>query len=843
MLGRLAWLAQTRMDLLHYTSLLASGQSEPRPGHEKALRQVLRFVAADSRVGQHFPISDSAENHLNEKEVIVYSDAAFAPMRAFERRSISGAVLIYRQVTLKCFSRHQQAVSLSSCEAELHALQAAVQEAIGLARTLAFVLKSLKLRKDLPALDCLEEGECPLQIQLRTDSLSGKQLLESYDLQKKSRHIEIRLCWLRKLLGSGLLDLAFVRGDLNLSDMFTKCVGQALFQRFREAIGFATHDLSLSVLVTRKSQEDISELFEDLEGKPVGSVSKLIPRFCEMFQVREKIRKGPRCILCGDLLSQDFGVDGIHDSAAISGSTGFSLSGVTVTQLLTMSDSEDDDRRSRREEREEGPPPKDSGEGTPKPDQKKRRRKSSSSKAKPLEESTVAEDSKDPEEKVEAPAEEPAEEPAEPAEVSVAVKPPVKRPPVSPDAKPVKGKKGKGKGKGKKGKSKGKEFNSPRSRPRKPSEPVSPPTQGSREVLQELQSSSLGQSKGKLRLPKSGFSQENPKRYRCDFCRKRGHLSRNCPAITFRVSLSEGAMVHQKAQEKVREDDEEEEEDKGPEILVTTADPGTLPDAAIRLVERRAVRASLKEEQDRLKQHEAEANEILRREKERKDRERKGQAHEVSEKEKKFLAKEAKKKKNTKEKKNVLKDKGVVKAKKAVKSEVRTPEAKKPEAKKPVVEEEYSYYTSPSQEPEAKPVPKVEDGKRKKAAPKLVAKKQKAKPPTPPKSSSEPEDDEGEEEGLLTDDFPPEGEDSTSPTQESELFEAEPAVPRREVGAPKRTEVMPKKRPQRLRDPQQKPPKRLIDDKAEMDCLRELGRASCCQESGDRFCCGLTANA
>ena len=297
----------------------------------------------------------------------------------------------------------------------------------------------------------------------------------------------------------------------------------------------------------------------------------------------------------------------------------------------------------------------------------------------------------------------------------------------------------------------------------------------------------VGPAKGKLRLPKSGFSQESPKRYRCDFCRKRGHLSRNCPFITFWVSLSEGAMVHQKVHEKVRDDDEEEEEDAP--VLVTTADPETLPDAAIRLVERRAVRANLKEEQDRLKQHEAEAKEILRRE-----RERKGQAHEISEREKKILAKEAKKK-NTKEKKSVLKDKGVVKAKKAVKPEVKTPEAKKPEAKKPVAEEEYIYYTSPSQEPEPKPVPKVEDGKRKKAAPKLVAKKQKAKPPTPPKSSSETGDDEGEEEGLLTDDFPPEGEESTSPSQESELFEAESAVPRREVGAPKRTEVMPKKRP------------------------------------------------
>ena len=63
-------------------------------------------------------------------QVIVYTDAAFAPMRVLERRSISGAVLMYQAVTLTCFSRHQ---------AELHGIQAGVQESIGLARTLAFI--------------------------------------------------------------------------------------------------------------------------------------------------------------------------------------------------------------------------------------------------------------------------------------------------------------------------------------------------------------------------------------------------------------------------------------------------------------------------------------------------------------------------------------------------------------------------------------------------------------------------------------------------------------------------------------------------------------------------------
>ena len=607
-LGRLAWLAQTRMDLLHYTSLLASGQSEPRPGHEKALRQVLRFVAADSRVGQHFPISDGEEHHLNEKEVIVYSDAAFAPMRVFERRSISGAVLIYRQVTLKCFSRHQHAVSLSSCEAELHALQSAVQEAIGLARTLAFVLKSLNLRKDLPALEFLEEGEVPLQILLRTDSLSGKQLLESYDLQKKSRHIEIRLCWLRKLLSIGSLELSFVRGDLNLSDMFTKCVGQALFQRFREAIGFATHDLHLSVLVT-KSHEEISELFEDLEGKPVGSVSKLIPRICEVFQVREKIKKGPRCILCGDLLSQDFVFHGLHDSAAISGSTGFSLSAVTVTQLLEMStDSDDDDRRSRREEREEVPRDVDS----PKAPGKKRRRKS-----KLQEESAVAGEavaSEKPEDHEETPADEDAQGTEEVASVPPVKAPPVAPPgakkdkkferPVSPEGKPGKGKKGKGKGKGKKGKGKAKETESPWKSPKGKKTDLGAPIPTSREIRDQLEP----EVKAKMFVGNTGFSDNDPKakRYKCHFCRQRGHLSRFCPQVHFRVSLSEGAVVpQQKGTPRVAGGSGDGESADGPP-LVTTADPSELPDTALRLVERRAVRANLQKEHEQLQKAEEE---------------------------------------------------------------------------------------------------------------------------------------------------------------------------------------------------------------------------------------------
>ena len=73
--------------------------------------------------------------------------------------------------------------------------------------------------------------------------------------------------------------------------------GLALFQRFREAFGFIVNDLRLNVIVSKRSMDlDDLVLLEDLEGKPLGKSSRLIPRVCEMFQVREKIWKD------GDLL-------------------------------------------------------------------------------------------------------------------------------------------------------------------------------------------------------------------------------------------------------------------------------------------------------------------------------------------------------------------------------------------------------------------------------------------------------------------------------------------------------------------------------------------------------------
>ena len=162
------------------------------------------------KMSQKFP-SPGLED-LSEKDIglEVYSDAGFAPMQATQRRSITGCVIVFRRVVLKCFSRHQASVTLSSCEAELVAVQAAVQEAIGLLRSLSFVLRRIQVYPPSSSEDDSLDFVCP--ILLWTDSLSGKMLLEGSDLQRRSRHIDIKVNWLRELLGKEILQIGHVRG-------------------------------------------------------------------------------------------------------------------------------------------------------------------------------------------------------------------------------------------------------------------------------------------------------------------------------------------------------------------------------------------------------------------------------------------------------------------------------------------------------------------------------------------------------------------------------------------------------------------------------------------------------
>ena len=420
---------------------------------------------------------------------------------------------------------------------------------------------------------------------------------------------------------------------MNLSDMFTKCVSQALYQSFRTAIGFLLNDLRLSIVISGSEKqkaldnEEESESLRDLEGKPVGKTTKLTERVFQVFQLRDSFQRGRRCMLCDDVIEGDLLVEGegevfdcVSPSAAVVGSAASSLSGVILTVgVMASSSDKDEDRRSVREAREEAM----AKEGVPdaKESKKKRRRREKKRGKTPGGESKVEES------KVDKPKEDEMEE-------VEAEEPPVRSPPVGPpgveegrlEQKVGKGKKGKGKGEKGKGKDKGKgkkgkgkaEVASP-SKPRsRPTPPPTPPPgwdavvgATSRNVMAGMGGSP---TKPKLDLPGSGFTKSATNRLRCDFCQQRGHIARFCPEVDFRISLTDSSVRPHKREDKPPPQPEEPEEEE---------------DVAIHLKERREVRRELR-------QRAQEAKEALE-EADRKMKEAKGQPHPVTPEEQKVL--------------------------------------------------------------------------------------------------------------------------------------------------------------------------------------------------------------
>ena len=156
-----------------------------------------------------------------------FADASFAPYRFNARKGISGGVVFCEGGLVRSFARQQQALSLSSCEAELYALQMTTQESVAFTEFCHRVLFSIGE---------ISEPEVA-EVMLESDSSSALQLIQALDLPKRSRHVEIRLLWIRGQVESGKVRIRHRPGLDNVADLFTKCLPSKDFLRHRARWG------------------------------------------------------------------------------------------------------------------------------------------------------------------------------------------------------------------------------------------------------------------------------------------------------------------------------------------------------------------------------------------------------------------------------------------------------------------------------------------------------------------------------------------------------------------------------------------------------------------------------
>ena len=116
-------------------------------------------------------------------------------------------------------SRFQPSVSLSSAEGEYQALCAAGCYGVWLVR----VLNEIGIMKQTP-------------LKIYCDNQSAIAISENPVHHKYTKHIDIRMSWLKEAVRNLQLKVLYIKTQMNTSDIGTKPVGKVVFKDFTDAI-------------------------------------------------------------------------------------------------------------------------------------------------------------------------------------------------------------------------------------------------------------------------------------------------------------------------------------------------------------------------------------------------------------------------------------------------------------------------------------------------------------------------------------------------------------------------------------------------------------------------------
>ena len=86
---------------------------------------------------------------------------------------------------------------------------------------------------------------------LEVDNQGAVDLLNNWSVGGRTRHIDVRINFMRELKEEGILVVRHVPGDENDSDMHTKNLGNPLFEKFCE-VYFGADEYSLSTTPERE---------------------------------------------------------------------------------------------------------------------------------------------------------------------------------------------------------------------------------------------------------------------------------------------------------------------------------------------------------------------------------------------------------------------------------------------------------------------------------------------------------------------------------------------------------------------------------------------------------------
>ena len=182
--------------------------AEATKKHLKAMFRIMCYVEKTRDIMMKFE-TDGKEEH----EIVGYSDSDWAKDRE-TRKSISGFAIFFKGNLVSWKSKSQNTVTLSSTEAEYVALTLCVNEMIFIKNT----CEGMKIEIKKPMI-------------VYMDNTGAIDLAHNWSYGNRSKHIDTRYHYIRRLIEKKENELRFVRSEDNKADIFTKNLSEKAFKK------------------------------------------------------------------------------------------------------------------------------------------------------------------------------------------------------------------------------------------------------------------------------------------------------------------------------------------------------------------------------------------------------------------------------------------------------------------------------------------------------------------------------------------------------------------------------------------------------------------------------------
>jgi hypothetical protein len=213
----LMWSAMhTRFDLVYSVRVLSRYAHNLDSTHCVLIKRMLRYVADTINVDLTFERSDDHESKNQSDDLIDYNDSDLIDLKD-KRHSTKEYVFMLVDETITHSSKQHFIIVLSSCEIEYMTLSKTAK-------------KTIWIRKFLHELKFRDADQFVL---IYADNKNAIDLIINSLYHKRTKHIEMRWHWIRKIMNRKKITLTYLFISEMMADGLIKSLSALAFRKFR----------------------------------------------------------------------------------------------------------------------------------------------------------------------------------------------------------------------------------------------------------------------------------------------------------------------------------------------------------------------------------------------------------------------------------------------------------------------------------------------------------------------------------------------------------------------------------------------------------------------------------